>query len=193
MRPHARRGTHPSPPLGAGGLGEGSEGGYVWHRPGSRAAPSPFRRSLYVANAQRRTARMREGCARTHEGCARAFRKHEGRRTKRCRERLERDSLPYRLRNILTLERERETRVHMHMPHAGPPLCICRVGSRSVRVWGGCRAPTPHRRSRAAEAGALNRRLTQVCGARARRKRRSRPKRQSPTSTVAHEGSQVAS
>jgi hypothetical protein len=36
-------------------------------------------------------------------------------------------------------------------------------------VRAGCRAPTPHH-SRAAEAGADNRRLTQVCGARARRK-----------------------
>ena len=39
-----------------------------------------------------------------------------------------------------------------------------------MRVREGCRAPTPHR-SRAAEAGALSRRLTQVCGARARRKK----------------------
>ena len=63
----------------------------------------------------------------------------------------------------------RRARAEQEREERGVRLCICHVGSRSVRVQEGCCAPTPHP-SRAEEAGVLNRRLTQVCGARARKK-----------------------
>ena len=64
----------------------------------------------------------------------------------------------------------RRARAEQEREERGVRLCICHVGSRSVRVQEGCCAPTPHP-SRAEEAGVLNRRLTQVCGARARREK----------------------
>ena len=59
-------------------------------------------------------------------------------------------------------------------------------------MLGGCRAPTPHR-SRAAEEGADNKRLTQVCGPTQSRKGAQGRGGRVPPPQLGIEGSQVAS